>query len=79
MPIVEGLDIHRKQLTFDYVDTDTGELQRGQVAPADRAHLAGWLARRFAGRRDVEFALEGVPAGGMWLRSSRRPGRRACR
>jgi transposase len=59
MPIVGGLDIHRKQLTFDYVDTDTGELQRGQVAPADRAHLAGWLARRFAGRHDVEFALEG--------------------
>jgi len=59
MPIVGGLDIHRKQITFDYVDTDTGELQRGQVAPADRTHLAGWLARRFAGRHDVEFALEG--------------------
>jgi hypothetical protein len=36
MPIVGGLDIHRKQITFDYVDTVTGELQRGQVAPADR-------------------------------------------
>jgi transposase len=59
MAIVGGLDIHRKQITFDYVDTDTGELQRGQVAPADRSHLAGWLARRFAGRHDVEFALEG--------------------
>lgn len=59
MPIVGGLDIHRKQITFDYVDTDTGELQRGQVVPADRTHLAGWLARRFAGRHDVEFALEG--------------------
>ncbi|MQA93016.1 MAG: transposase, partial [Gemmatimonas sp.] len=52
-------DIHRKQITFDYVDTVTGELQRGQIAPADRAHLAGWLARRFTGRHDVEFALEG--------------------
>jgi transposase len=59
MPIVGGLDIHRKQITFDYVDTVTGELQRGQLAPADRTHLAGWLARRFTGRRDVEFALEG--------------------
>ena len=59
MPIVGGLDIHRKQLTFDYVDTVTGELQRGQIAPADRPHLAGWLARRFAGRHDVEFAVEG--------------------
>jgi transposase len=53
------LDIHRRQITFDYLDTVTGELQRGQVAPADRSHLAAWLARRFTGRRDVEFALEG--------------------
>ena len=39
MPIVGGLDIHRKQLTFDYLDTVTGEVKRGQVAPADRVHL----------------------------------------
>jgi hypothetical protein len=31
MAIVGGLDIHRKQLTFDYVDTDTGRLERGQI------------------------------------------------
>jgi transposase len=53
------LDIHRKQLTFDYVDTVTGELARGQITPADRPHLADWLARRFRGRADVDFALEG--------------------
>src|SRR6202140_561614 len=58
MPIVGGLDIHRKQITFDYLDTATGEVQRGQIAPADRAHLRSWLAR-FAGRDDVAFALEG--------------------
>jgi transposase len=58
MPIVGGLDIHRKQLTFDYLDTATGEVKRGQVAPADRAHLRAWLVR-FAGREDVAFALEG--------------------
>jgi hypothetical protein len=58
MPIVGGLDIHRKQLTFDYLDTVTGEVQRGQIAPADRAHLRAWLAR-FAGRGDVAFAVEG--------------------
>jgi transposase len=58
MPIVGGLDIHRKQLTFDYLDTVTGEVQRGQIAPADRAHLRAWLAR-FAGRDEVAFALEG--------------------
>ena len=58
MPIVGGLDIHRKQITFDYLDTVTGEVKRGQIAPADRAHLRGWLAR-FAGRDDVAFAVEG--------------------
>ena len=58
MPIVGGLDIHRKQITFDYFDTETGEVKRGQIAPADRAHLRAWLAR-FAGRDDVAFALEG--------------------
>jgi transposase len=57
MPIVGGLDIHRKQITFDYLDTVTGQVQRGQVSPADRAHLRDWLAR-FAGREDVAFALE---------------------
>ena len=58
MTIVGGLDIHRRQLTFDYLDTVTGEVKRGQVAPADRARLRAWLAR-FAGREDVAFAPEG--------------------
>jgi len=58
MPIVGGLDIHRKQLTFGYLDTVTGEVKRGQIAPADREHLRAWLAR-FAGRDDVAFAVEG--------------------
>jgi len=58
MPIVGGLDIHRKQITFDYLDTVTGQVQRGQVSPAGREHLRAWLAR-FAGREDVAFAVEG--------------------
>ena len=58
MPIVGGLDIHWKQITFDYLDTATGEVKRGQIAPADRAHLHAWLTR-FAGRDDAAFALEG--------------------
>ncbi len=53
MPIVGGLDIHRKQITFDYLDTETGQVQRGQITPADREHLRAWLAR-FAGRDDVQ-------------------------
>jgi transposase len=58
MPIVGGLDIHRKQITFDYPGTATGEVKRGQITPADRKHVRAWLAR-FAGRGDVAFALEG--------------------
>jgi transposase len=58
MPIVGGLDIHRKQITFDYLDSVTGEVKRGQIAPADRQHLRAWLAR-FAGQDDVAFAVEG--------------------
>jgi len=58
MPIVGGLDIHRKQITFDYLDTVTGQVCRGQVSPADREHLRAWLAR-FADREDAAFAVEG--------------------
>ena len=36
MSIVGGLDIHRKQITFDYLDTVTGQVCRGQISPADR-------------------------------------------
>jgi len=45
VPIAGGLDIHRKQITFDYLDTATGEVKRGQLAPADRKHVRVWLAR----------------------------------
>src|SRR5207247_7773031 len=58
MPIVGGLDIHRKQITFDYLDTVTGEVKRGPIAPADRAHVRAWLAR-FAGCGAVTVAGEG--------------------
>src|SRR4051794_13313705 len=58
MPVVDGIDIHRAQLTFDYVDVDSGEVFRGRIAPADREQLRQWL-RRFAGRSGVAFALEG--------------------
>src|SRR4051812_37498409 len=58
MPIVGGIDIHRQQLTFDYVDTDSGEIATGRISPADRECLRAWLGR-FAGRPDVAFALEG--------------------
>jgi hypothetical protein len=55
MPIVGGLDIHRKQITFDYLDTVTGEVKRGQVAPADRLPCEPGLpgSWRAVGRRGV--------------------------
>jgi transposase len=55
--IVGGLDIHRKQLTYEYADTVTGEMNRGQISPADRVHLRAWLAR-FDRPEHVAFALE---------------------
>jgi transposase len=58
MSIVGAFDVHRRQLTFEYLDAVTGEFKRGRVAPADREHLRAWLAR-FSGRGDVDFALEG--------------------
>src|SRR6266851_4250587 len=58
MSIVGAFDVRRRQLTFEYLDTVTGELRRGRVVPADREHLREWLAR-FTGQPDVAFALEG--------------------
>jgi len=55
--IVGGLDVHRRQITYDWVDTETGEARRGRLAPADREHLRVWCAQ-FVGRR-AAFALEG--------------------
>jgi transposase len=58
MAIVGGFDIHRRQVTFDYLDTVTGQVCRGRINPASRAALRSWL-ERFAGRDDVTFAVEG--------------------
>ena len=64
MPIVGGLDIHRKQITFDYLDTVTGQLQRGQIAPADRVHLRAWRRGSLAVRMPRSRS-RGAPGGGM--------------
>jgi transposase len=58
MAIVGGFDVHRAQITFDYLDTDSGEVSTGQIRPATRPILRRWLAR-FSGRDDVAFAVEG--------------------
>src|SRR6266487_1671666 len=58
MAIVGGFDVHRAQITFDYVDTDSGQVTAGQIRPATRPALRNWL-QRFEGRDDVAFAVEG--------------------
>jgi len=56
MAIVGGFDLHRRQITFEYLDTASGEVSRGRVAPADREHLRAWL-RRLEGQ-EAAFAVE---------------------
>ena len=57
MSIVGAFDVHRRQLTYDYVDELSGQVFRGQVA-GTRMALREWLGR-FAGREDCAFAVEG--------------------
>jgi hypothetical protein len=60
MSIVGGLDIHRKQLAFDWVDEQNDKWERGRISPADREHLADWLTRFDpATSGPVAFAMEG--------------------
>ncbi|GCE42993.1 mobile element protein [Rhodococcus wratislaviensis] len=58
MTIVGGFDVHRQQITFDYVDTDTGRVRWGQIRPATRHTLRAWLAEHCPGG-DAEIAVEG--------------------
>ena len=57
MGIVCGLDIHRTQVTYDWVDTDTGENRHGKLSPANRETFRRWL-EQFAGR-EVDVVVEG--------------------
>ncbi len=63
-----GFDLHRRQLTYDYLDVVTGQVDRGRVVPADRSQLRSFLAR-FQGQGEVAFAVEAAPAGATWWRS----------
>jgi transposase len=63
MGIIGGLDVHRAQITFDYIDTATGQVHRGKIRPALREDVRAWL-ERFGGQDDVAFALEGTTG---WL------------
>ena len=55
MAIVAGFDVHRAQITFDALDTETGEIHRGRMR-ADREAVRDWVAG-FAGEQ-VDVAVE---------------------
>lgn len=60
MDIVGGFDVHRKQITFDYIEMETGEIHRGKIQPADRENLRCWLqgfTERFPGS-EAAIAVE---------------------
>jgi transposase len=57
MSIIGGLDVHRAQITYDWIDRDSGETHRGRIAPATRAGLRAWLSE--LPRVEGAFAVEG--------------------
>jgi Transposase len=62
MSIVCGLDLHRQQITFDALETVSGEVWRGRVWQPDRDRFRRWLTGDVARRADgepVAMAVEG--------------------
>jgi transposase len=56
------LDLHRQQITFDSLDSDSGEVWRGRVWQPDRHRFRRWLGQDVARRangRPVAMAVEG--------------------
>lgn len=62
MSMVGGLDVHRGQITFDVVTTETGESWRGRLGQPTRARFSAWLSSELApraGGEPVALAVEG--------------------
>src|SRR2546422_9110306 len=55
MAIVAGFDVHRRQITFDALDSETGEVARGRIDATPGA-VRSWV-ERFGGR-EVHVAVE---------------------
>jgi hypothetical protein len=58
MRIIGGLDVHRRQITYNYLDLRTGEEHRRMIKPASREEVRSFL--QTLGRKKAAFALEGT-------------------
>ena len=63
MAIVCAFDIHRAQLTFDLIDSSTGEIRRGRVAPASRIRVREFFKE--LSTNEVDVVMEGCT--GWWF------------
>jgi len=62
MTMVCGLDLHRRQITFDAVEVESGEAWRGRLWQPDRDRFRRWLRDEVAPRAHggpVALAVEG--------------------
>ena len=50
MAMVCGLDLHRRQITFDSLELETGEEWRGRIGQPDRDRFRRWLRSDMARR-----------------------------
>ena len=60
MDILGAFDVHRKQITFDYIEMESGEVHRGKICLAIRENLREWLdefTERFSGKQ-IAIAVE---------------------
>src|SRR3954464_3647817 len=76
MRIVGGLDVHRRQITFDYADERSGQIRRGRIAPADRMMLRRWLETT-VGDSPAVFAVEACTGWRFVVEELRRAGSEA--
>lgn len=76
MDIVGGFDVHRKQITFDYIEMESGELHRGKIRPATRESLRGWLhefTEQFSAKQ-IAIAVEATTGWRYVIEELRRAG-----
>jgi len=62
MTMVCGLDLHRRQITFDALEVETGNVWSGRVWQPDRERFRRWLRDEVterAGGGPVSIAVEG--------------------